>query len=85
LPASSKVFAVLVVRHYLPNGTRTQLCGYKRIKPTQIGCHGNIPWGIEKLTSGRSSTTRPANSVKIGPVDVEIIDLTEIVKNKKID
>jgi len=45
--------------------------------------------GIEKLTSDRLSTvysrssTIPANSVKIGLVDVEIITLTEIIKNVK--
>ena len=48
----------------------------------RIGCHGNVPQEIEKnnfrsFIYGRSSSN-PANFVKIGPVDVEIIGLTEI-------
>ena len=52
----------------------------------KIGCHGNVPWGIEKnnirsFIYGQISTN-PANSVKIRPfVDVEISGLTEITKN----
>jgi len=50
-----------------------------------IGCHGNVPRGIEKNTSSSfiygQSSTNPANFVKIGLIDVEIIGLTEIAKN----
>jgi len=57
----------------------------------KIDCHGNVPRGIEKVTSDRSSTAEfyqmqqwhsimrnqsSANFVKIGLVDVEIIGLT---------
>jgi len=46
----------------------------------------NVPCGSGILTSDHSSaghsSTNPENLVKIGPVDAEIIDLTEIVKNK---
>jgi len=50
----------------------------------QIGCHGNVPRGIEKnnfrsFIYGQSSNNS-ANFAKIGPVDVEIIGLTEITK-----
>jgi len=51
----------------------------------KIGCHGNVPWGIEKnnlrsFIYGQSSTN-PAMFVKIIPVDVEINGLAEITKN----
>jgi len=50
----------------------------------KFGCHGNVPWRIEKLIWDRLSTVVvPVNFVKIGPVDVEIIGPTEIAKNKK--
>jgi len=52
------------------------------MKLTQIGCHGNVPRGIEKLISG-SSSTNPENLAKLGPVDVDNIGLTGIGKNKK--
>jgi len=50
----------------------------------KIGCHGNAPWGIAKnsfssLIFGQRSTN-PANFVKLGPEDVEIIGVTEITK-----
>jgi len=53
----------------------------------KIGCHDNVPRGIE-INNFRSfiygqSSTNPANFVKIGPLDVEIIGLTEITKNTK--
>ena len=43
----------------------------------KIGFHGNVPWKIEKnnfrsFIYGQSSTN-PANFVKLGPVDVELI------------
>jgi len=56
------------------------------IKPTKIRCHGNVPSGIEKLKANfrsfiySQSSTSIANLAKFGPVDVEIIGLTEIVK-----
>ena len=45
---------------------------------------------VGKLTSYLSSTTivlptNPADLAKIGPVDVEIIGLTEIDKNKEVN
>jgi len=54
-------------------------------KANKIGCHGNVPLRIEKNTFSSfiysQSSTKPANFVKIGPIDVEIIGLTEITKN----
>jgi len=43
---------------------------------------------MDRKTNFRSfiyskSSTDPANLVKIGPIDVEIIGLTKIVKNEK--
>jgi len=52
------------------------------IKPTKIGCRGNVPWGMEKTNYSRSST-KLKNVAKIGSRYVEIIGLTKIVKNKK--
>ena len=51
----------------------------------KIGFHGNVPLVIQKnnfrsFIYGQSPTKR-ANFVKIGPVNVEIIGLTEIIKN----
>ena len=43
----------------------------------KLRCHGNVPYGNKKLTSGQS--INPRNAAKIGPIDVEIIGLTEIV------
>jgi len=43
----------------------------------KIDCHGNVSRGIEKGISSRSSA---AYLMKIGPVDVEIIGLTEITE-----
>jgi len=34
-------------------------------KPTKIGCHGNVPWGIEKLISDWSSTAVVLSTVNI--------------------
>ena len=45
---------------------------------------GNVLRSSDKLTTGISSTN-PENVTKIGPVDVEMTDLTEIVKNKKVN
>ena len=53
-----------------------------------IGCHGNIPWGIEKKGPSRSSASKTfsfgENIAKIGPSDPEIISLWEIINKKKI-
>ena len=53
----------------------------------RIGCRGNVPWGIEKITTlfidGHSSTN-PINFMKMGLVDVEIIGLTKITKNTHV-
>jgi len=52
----------------------------------KIGCHSNGPWWIEKLTSDQfiysRSSTNPENLAKIDPADVDMIGLTEIVKNR---
>jgi len=55
----------------------------------KIGCHGNAPRSIEKLTSDRSSaciyshsSTVPANLEKTGTADMKIIGLTEIAKKE---
>jgi len=50
------------------------------------GCHGNVP--LWSKTNFRSfiyshSSTNPANLAKIGPVGVEIMGLTESLKDKK--
>jgi len=47
-------------------------------RPTKIGCHSNVPWGIKELISAWSSTAiaNPSNLVMIGLVDFEIIGLT---------
>ena len=63
---------------------RTQFCGLGLNLATAMSLEGP-----KKLTSDRSSTakvlpsTDSANLVKIGPIDVEIIGLTEIVKKEK--
>ena len=49
--------------------------------PEQYLLRGNVLRRSEKLTSDISST-KPENMAKIGPVDVEITDMTEIVKIK---
>ena len=65
----------------------TQFCGLSLNWAYKIGCHGNIPSESEKLTPERSShsSTNRENLAKIGPVDLNIIDLREIVKNKEIN
>ena len=44
----------------------------------KIGCHGNVPWDIEKRGSDRSSTPKmlsfDVKIAKIGPVDPEVLD-----------
>jgi len=50
----------------------------------KIGCHGNIPWDIEKRGPDQSSTAKKllfdVKIAKIGPADLEIICLREIIK-----
>jgi len=54
----------------------------------KIGCHGNVPWDIEKRGPYRSSTPRKLSfdvkTAKIGSVDLVIICLREIVKKDKL-
>ena len=51
------VIALLATRRDLAEGTRTrQVCGLGIDFAHKIGCHGNAPWVIEKLTTDRSST-----------------------------
>jgi len=50
----------------------------------ELGCHGNVSWGIEKnnlrsFIYDKRATNR-ANFVKIGPVDAEIIGPTKPLK-----
>jgi len=51
----------------------------------KIVCHGNVPWDIEKRGPGRSSKLTPKKLSldvkigKIGPADLEIICLGEII------
>ena len=53
----------------------------------KIGCHGNVPWDIEKRGPDRSSTAKKLSfDVKIaiiGPADLQIICLLEIIKKDK--
>jgi len=56
----------------------------------KTGCHGNRPLRdrktiliIDRLQLYSSTTTNPANLTKIGLLDVDIIGLKGIVKNKK--
>jgi len=52
----------------------------------KIGCSGNVSWGSKnyfRLIIYSKSSINPENLAKIGPVDYEIINLTEIAKNKK--
>jgi len=44
--------------HTLTPSTECHRNSVMWIKPTKIGCHGNVPWGI-KLTSAWSSTVQP--------------------------
>ena len=69
----------------LPNVTGTTMCGLGLDLVHKIGCHGNVTGRIAKLRSliYIHSSTNTANLVKVGLVDVEIIGLTEVVKNNK--
>jgi len=46
-----------------------------------IGCHGNASQGIEKLTLDRSPAENLVK-IRLGPLDSEIIVLTDIVNYK---
>jgi len=46
-----------------------------------IGCHGNASQGIEKLTLDRSPAENLVK-IRLGPLDAEIIVLTDIVNYK---
>ena len=55
-----------------------------KFQKKKVGCYGNVPWKIKNRGSGSSTAIAPPsgkNRVKIRPVEVEIIWLTEIVKN----
>ena len=68
----------------LANVMRTTRCGLEVDYAHKIGCHGNVPRGMEKSNFSSfiygQSSTNPANLVKIGPVDVDIIGLIKITK-----
>jgi len=53
----------------------------------KIGSHGNVPWDIEKRGPDRSSTPKKLSFdvkiAKIGPADLQIICLREIIKKRK--
>jgi len=53
----------------------------------KIGCHGNVPWDIEKRGPDRSSAPETLSFdlqiAKIRPADLEIICLWEIIKKIK--
>jgi len=57
------------------------------IKPTKIGCHGNVLEESKKnnfrLIIYSLSPTNPENLAKIGPVDFKTIGLTKIVKKQE--
>jgi len=59
-----------------------------REKRQLIGCHGNVPWGIQKRSPDRSYTSKylsfGAQIAKIDPVDPEIICL-HLEKKKEIN
>ena len=61
--------------HTLMPSTECHLNSIAWIKPTKIGCHGNVPWGIEKLIIY-------SHLLNTSLVDFETIGLSEIVKNK---
>jgi len=54
----------------------------KKFQKTQIGCDGNVPSKYENRSSTAIAEPNGENRVKIRPVEVEIIGLTEIVKKK---
>jgi len=60
--------------------------GTRSILPTKLVATATSLEGSKKITSARSPTAKvhhPANFVKIGPVDVAVIGLTEITKDVK--
>jgi len=49
----------------------------------KIGCHGNVPWDIKKGLDGLSAPKTLSfgeKIAKIGPADLEIICLREIIE-----
>jgi len=54
---------------------------------SQNGCHGNVPWDIEKRSRSIICTTLSLDEkiVKIGSVDPEIICLREIIKQEEFE
>jgi len=56
-PASSAALSLLVVRCHLAHRTRTLFGGFGLDLANIIDFHSNVPRGIEKLTSCRSSTS----------------------------
>jgi len=55
----------------------------------KIGCHGNVPCDIEKRGANRSSAAKKLSFdvkiAKIGPADLEIICVREIIKKDAED
>jgi len=60
-----------------------ELSSMDKTKPTKIGCRGKRPLRDRRINFRlfiySHSSTNPVNFAKIGPVDFEIIGLTEIV------
>ena len=67
----------------LANVVRNTSCGMEVDFAHKIGCHGNVSWGIEKVTSDRLSTANvpPIMQISWRSVNVEIIGLVEIAQN----
>ena len=68
-----------ISRHFEVTAKKT------RLQNKKVGCCGNVPWKFEGFKSfiySHSGTER-WNRVKIRPVEVEIIGLTEIVKKER--
>jgi len=53
----------------------------------KIGCHGNVPWDIEKRVLDQLSAPKTLSFhekiAKIGPADPGIIVLREIIKKER--
>jgi len=53
----------------------------------KIGCHGNVPWDIEKRDPDRSSTPKTLSFgekiAKISPADPDRICLREVIKDEE--
>jgi len=73
-------------RHLVDENQNSIVCVWLDLSSV-ISPQNWLPWQRpskdQKLTSpDRSYTANPANFVEFGPIDVEIIGLTEVVKNK---